>query len=70
MTALDVKKDISISSRLSDKTLTEEQIKVIDFIINYSFKDNKEIYTNGTILVPLYRVIDAITQKGENYISG
>jgi CRISPR/Cas system-associated endonuclease Cas3-HD len=34
-----------------------------------SFKDSKEVYTNGTILVPLYRVLDAISQKGEPYQS-
>jgi len=36
----------------------------------YAFKDEKEIYTNGTILVPLFRVLDAISQKGEQYQEG
>ena len=35
--------------------------------MDYSFKDSKEVYTNGTILVPLYRVLDAIEQKGNQY---
>ena len=35
----------------------------------YSFKDEKQIYTNGTILVPLYRVLDAILQDGNEYQS-
>ena len=28
----------------------------LDFIKDYSFKDEEEIYTNGAILVPLFRV--------------
>ena len=62
----EIKNDISVSSRLKYIT-DEEQIKIIDFIMDYSFKDKQEIYTNGTILVPLFRVLDAIGQKGEPY---
>ena len=51
------------------KNATEEERKIIEFIIDYAFKDSKQIYTNGTILVPLFRVIDAIIQKGELYQS-
>lgn len=65
----EIKNDISVSSRMKYIT-DEENLKVIDFITNYAFKDTKEIYTNGTILVPLYRVLDAIIQKGESYQSG
>jgi hypothetical protein len=68
MTQQEMKNDISVSSRLKYIT-DEEQLKIIDFIIDYSFKDSKEVYTNGTILVPLYRVLDAISQKGEPYQS-
>ena len=64
--AQEIKNDVSVSSRL--KHITDERdIKVIDFIIDYSFKDSKEVYTNGTILVPLFRVLDAIGQRGEQY---
>jgi hypothetical protein len=66
MTKQEIKNDISVSSRIKHIT-DEEQLKIIDFIIDYSFKDSKEVYTNGTILVPLYRVLDAISQKGEPY---
>lgn len=62
----EIKQDISIKSRLQYIT-DEEHLKVIDFIMDYSFKDSKEVYTNGTILVPLYRVLDAIEQKGNKY---
>jgi len=66
MNSQEIKNDISVSSRLKYIT-DEEQLKIIDFIIDYSFKDSKEVYTNGTILVPLFRVLDAIEQKGEQY---
>lgn len=66
MTQQKIKNDISVSSRL--KYITDkEQLKIIDFIIDYSFQDKEQIYTNGRILVPLYRVLDAIIQKGEPY---
>jgi hypothetical protein len=68
MTTEEIKNDISVSSRIKYIT-DEEQLKVIDFIIDYSFKDSKQVYTNGTILVPLFRVLDAINQKGEQYQS-
>ena len=45
----------------------EEKLKIINFIIDYSFKDKNQVYTNGTILVPLFRVLDAIVQNGEQY---
>jgi hypothetical protein len=66
MNSQEIKNDISVSSRLKHIT-DEEQLKIIDFIIDYSFKDSKEVYTNGTILVPLFRVLDAIEQRGEQY---
>lgn len=62
----EIKNDVSVSSRLRYIT-NEEQLKIIDFIIDYAFKDNKEVYTNGTILVPLFRVLDAIEQQGKPY---
>ena len=65
----EIKNEISVASRLKHIT-SEEDLKIIDFIIDYSFKDSEEIYTNGTILVPLFRVLDAIQQKGELYCEG
>jgi len=64
-----IKNDVSVSSRLKNIT-DEEHLKIIDFIIDYSFKDSQEVYTNGTILVPLFRVLDAISQKGKQYQEG
>lgn len=68
MTKEEVKNDISVNSRLKYIT-DEEKLKIVDFIIDYSFKDAEEVYTNGTILVPLFRVLDAIVQNGEPYQS-
>ena len=65
----EVKNDISVSSRLKHIT-DEKDTKIADFIMYYAFKDEKEVYTNGTILVPLFRVLDAISQKGEQYKDG
>jgi hypothetical protein len=65
----EVKNDISVSSRLKHIT-DEKDTKVADFIMEYAFKDKKEVYTNGAILVPLFRVLDAISQKGEQYHEG
>lgn len=67
MNSQEIKNDISVKSRLVG--MTDEQLKIIDFIIDYSFKDNQEVYTNGTILVPLFRVLDAISQEGNQYQS-
>jgi hypothetical protein len=65
----EIKNNVSVSSRL--KHITDEgHLKIVDFIIDYSFKDSQEVYTNGIILVPLFRVLDAISQKGEQYQEG
>lgn len=69
MSKEEIKESVAIKSRLKYIT-DEEQLKVIDFIMDYSFKDSKEVYTNGTILVPLFRVLDAIEQKGNQYQTG
>lgn len=66
MTTEEIKNDISVSSRIEHIT-DKEKLKIIDFIIDYSFKDKNQVYTNGTILVPLFRVLDAIVQNGEQY---
>jgi hypothetical protein len=65
----EIKNDVSVMSRLKYIT-DEEHLKIIDFIIDYSFKDSKEVYTNGTTLVPLFRVLDAIERKGKQYEEG
>ncbi len=69
MSKEEIKENVAIKSRLKYIT-DEEQLKIIDFIMDYSFKDSKEVYTNGIILVPLFRVLDAIEQKGNQYQTG
>ena len=66
MTKEEIKNNVSVSSRLKYIT-NAEHLKIVDFIVDYSFKDSHEVYTNGTILVPLFRVLDAIGQNGEQY---
>ena len=39
MTPEEIKNDISVKSRLVG--MTDDQLKIIDFIIDYSFKDKK-----------------------------
>lgn len=36
-----------------------------EFIKDYSFKDTEEVYTNGSELIPVFRVMQAI----EHYIN-
>ena len=36
------------------------------FIEGYAFKDEKRVYTNGSMLVPLLRVKQAIEDKAYN----
>ena len=66
MSKQDIREEVDIKSRLEYIT-DEEQLKVIEFIMDYSFKDSQEVYTNGIVLVPLFRVLDAIEQKGNQY---
>jgi hypothetical protein len=66
MTQEEIKNNIAIKGRL--KYITNEQDrKIADFIINYSFKETQK---DGDIVVPLYRVLDALMQKGEPYCEG
>lgn len=65
----DVKTDVAVASRIQHIT-DEKDLEIVDFITEYSFKDEKQVYTNGTVLVPLFRVLDAIIQKGKPYQEG
>ena len=42
--------------------------KVAEFIIDYAFRDTKQAYTNNTILIPLYRVLDALAMIDQDEI--
>ena len=42
--------------------------KVADFITDYAFRDTEQVYTNNTIIVPLYRVLDALAMIDQDEI--
>lgn len=42
---------------------------IIDFLQSYSFKDNEEIYTNGSELISIYRVIQALEHYAPELLS-
>ena len=42
--------------------------KVAEFIMDYAFRDTKQAYTNNTILIPLYRVLDALAMIDQDEI--
>lgn len=56
----DLKNSVEVSSRMR-YIKNPKAINVADFVIGYSFRDSEEVYTNGTILVPLFRVLDALS---------
>lgn len=37
--------------------------KAIEFIEDYAFKDTKEVYTNGAMLIEVYRVKQALIDR-------
>ena len=42
--------------------------KVANFIMDYAFRDTEQVYTNNTIIVPLYRVLDALIMIDQDKI--
>lgn len=41
--------------------------KIAMFLLEYAFFDHQELYTNGALVVPFARVVDALRQNGEEY---
>lgn len=57
-----------VSSRM--KYIQDEKAKkVAQFILDYAFVDDKEIYTNGAVLVPIFRVLDALSMINQEEIN-
>ena len=56
-TTLDLIKDGSLPS-MEDESMDSMEFPndIKDFIKNYSFKDKEERYTNGSMLIPVFRV--------------
>lgn len=48
---------------MTDKMMFPERVE--DFIDGYSFKDVEEIYTNGSRLIPTFRVEQALEHYGQ-----
>lgn len=63
----DLTKAPSIASRLPYIT-NEKAKKVVEFLFPYLEKDYKEVYSNGTIYVPMYRVLDALSMIDQEKI--
>lgn len=40
--------------------------KALEWLEGYTFNDTKQVYTNGTVLVPLFRVRQALKDKAYN----
>ena len=62
---MDISDKIEIKSRYEH--LPEDKKQIADFLLDYCFTDHKEVYTNGTVLVPMFRVLDALIQNGKPY---
>lgn len=65
MIFMEPKYAIEIKSRYGH--LSEEKRRIVDFLLEYCFFDDEQIYTNGTVLVPMFRVLDALTLDGNPY---
>ena len=62
--------DCAEAAREAIKNLPEKDIldidKALEWLTGYIIKDDKEVYTNGTDLVPLFRVKQALKEKAYN----
>lgn len=62
-----IKDAVEVSSRM--KYIDNPKAKkVADFIMDYAFRDTEQVYTNNTIIVPLYRVLDALIMIDQDEI--
>ena len=67
MTMDKIKDAIEVSSRI--KYIDNPKAKkVAEFIMDYAFRDTEQVYTNNTIIVPLYRVLDALIMIDQDEI--
>lgn len=64
-TQLMVALDIAIQA-IKERDAAVDVDKAIKFCEDYSFKDSKEVYTNGSMLIPLFRVKQAFVDKAYN----
>ena len=63
----EIKDAVEVSSRM--KYIDNPKAKkVAEFIMDYAFRDTEQVYTNNTIIVPLYRVLDALIMIDQDEI--
>lgn len=62
-----IKDAVEVSSRMKYISNPKAR-KVAEFIMNYAFHDTEQVYTNNTIIVPLYRVLDALIMIDQDEI--
>lgn len=43
---------------------------ILDFISEYSFKDQDEVYTNGSELIQVFRIIQALEHYAPELLKG
>lgn len=63
----EIKDDIEVVGRMKYIDNPKAR-KVADFIMDYAFRDTEQVYTNNTIIVPLYRVLDALIMIDQDEI--
>lgn len=63
----EIKDAVEVSSRMKYIDNPKAR-KVADFIMDYAFRDTEQVYTNNTIIVPLYRVLDALIMIDQDEI--
>ena len=62
-----IKDAVEVSSRM--KYIDNPKAKkVANFIMDYAFRDTEQVYTNNTIIVPLYRVLDVLIMIDQDEI--
>ena len=62
-----IKDAVEVSSRM--KYIDNPKAKkVAEFIMDYAFRDTEQVYTNNTLIVPLYRVLDALIMIDQDEI--
>lgn len=49
-----------------DVMLKADVEKVLEWLQSYTMTDDKQVYSNGTVFVPLYRVEQALKDKAYN----
>lgn len=71
-TNTDIDKVLEIFSEVEDDNKSGDDISYwtdpMEFIKSYSFKDKEEIYTNGSDLVPVFRVEQMLEMYTENLL--